>query len=67
MTMKISRLITHWTADEADTVVTLLDELRDALWQTYGDEIIEMRRNAMMRTETNTDQGELAFDDDIDF
>jgi len=67
MTMKITRLTTYWTADEADTIVAFLDELRDTLWETYAEQIIEMRRNAIMRTETNTNQGELAFDDDIDF
>ena len=31
MSMKITRLTTYWTADEADTAISLLDELRDRL------------------------------------
>lgn len=67
MTMRITRLTTYWTADEADTVIALLDELRDRLWETYGDQIIVLRRNAMPRCDSTTDQTELPFNDDIDF
>lgn len=68
MTMKTTRLTTYWTADEADTVVAFLDELRDSLWESYGEKITEMRRNAVTRTERDTHQAELLFDDgDIDF
>ena len=67
MSMNITRLTTYWTVDEADTVIALLDDLRDCLWETYGDQIIELRRNAMIGVETNIDQAELPFDDDINF
>jgi hypothetical protein len=67
MSMNITRLTTYWTVDEADTVITLLDDLRDSLWETYGDQIIELRRNAMTSVESNTDQAELPFEDDINF
>lgn len=66
MTMRINRLPTYWTAEEADTVVGFIDELRDRLWETYGDEIIEMRCNARADTDLSN-QAKLAFDDDIDF
>ena len=39
--MKLSYLKTHWTPEEAHTILSFLDELRDTLWQTYGSEIIE--------------------------
>ena len=67
MSMNMTRLTTYWTVDEADTVIALLDDLRDSLWETYGDQIIELRRNAMMGVESNTDQAELPFEDDINF
>ncbi|RLA41830.1 MAG: hypothetical protein DRR42_24190 [Gammaproteobacteria bacterium] len=67
MSMNITRLATYWTVDEADTVITLLDDLRDSLWETYGDQIIELRRNAMTGVESNIDQAELPFEDDINF
>jgi hypothetical protein len=64
MTMKITRLTTYWSADEADTVVAFLDELRDTLWESYGDQITEMRRNTLTTRERDTRQAELLFDDD---
>jgi len=67
MSMNITRLTTYWTVDEADTAIALLDDLRDCLWVTYGDQIIELRRSAMTGVESNTDQAELPFDDDINF
>jgi hypothetical protein len=67
MSMNITRLITYWTVDEADMVITLLDDLRDSLWEAYGDQIIELRRNTMTSVESNADQVELPFDDDINF
>lgn len=67
MSMNITRLTTYWTVDEADTVINLLDDLRDSLWETYGDQIIEIRRNTMTSVESNTDQAELPFEDDINF
>ena len=44
--MNVMKLITHWDADQANTVIELLDELRDVIWATYGNEIIEMRKAA---------------------
>lgn len=67
MTMKFTRLTTYWTADEADLVISLLDELRENLWDTYGDQIIELRREATPGVEPDSDQAELPFDDNIDF
>ena len=67
MSMNITRLTTYWTVDEADTVIALLDDLRDCLWETYGDQIIELHRNEMTGAAFNTDQVELPFDDDINF
>ena len=67
MSMKITRLATYWTVDEADSVISLLDALTDSLWDTYGEQIIELRRNALPGVESNSDQTELPFDDNIDF
>ena len=39
--MKLSYLKTHWTPEEAHTILTFLDDVRDVLWRTYGDEIVE--------------------------
>ena len=37
--MKILKITTHWTADEADCVYQLLDEFRCAIWESYGHDI----------------------------
>lgn len=67
MTLKITPIRTHWEAEEAWTVIEFLDELRDLLWQTYGDQITDMLREAAVPQLKNTDQGELEFDDEISF
>jgi len=43
MSWQILKLNTYWTPEEADTVLTLIDELRDQIINTYGDQIIAMR------------------------
>ncbi len=37
--MKILKMTTHWTAEEADCMFRLLDEFQSAIWESYGDEI----------------------------
>ena len=66
MSLSITHLPTHWDADEAYTVIAFLDLLRDQLWETYGDDITAMLRDAV-NTNRDDRQIELAFDDDLDF
>ena len=40
--MKTIKFTTYWRAEDADTVIGLLDDLRDAIWAAYGLEIAEM-------------------------
>lgn len=42
--MKILRIPTYWTPEEADCVYQLLDELRAAVWHSYGEEITAMHK-----------------------
>jgi len=44
MTMKLPLLTTHWDADDAQMVIAFLDELRDVLCTTYGEQIAENQR-----------------------
>ncbi len=67
MTMKVTRLTTYWTVAEAATVIDFLDILRDALWESYGEEITRMHREACDDRIRNTNQCELEFDDEIPF
>ncbi len=36
--MKILKITTHWTAEEADCIYQL-GELQSVIWQHYGDDI----------------------------
>ncbi len=67
MTMNVTRLTTYWTVAEAATVIDFLDILRDALWESYGEEITRMHREACDDRIRNTNQCELEFDDEIPF
>lgn len=62
MTMRFTQLTTYWNADDANTVIEFLDELREVLWATYGDEIIEMRQAA---SESNSQEDE-SLDSDLE-
>ena len=67
MSMKIIPVHTHWTAEEAHTVIEFLDVLRDQLWHSYGDSIVEMLRHASVNDTCHEDQAAFEFDDDINF
>ena len=67
MTMKVTRLYTHWDAEQAHTVIAFIDELRDQLCEIYGDQIEEMLRAASSHTIAQEQQSEPEFDDDIGF
>ena len=40
--MKILKMTTHWTPEEADCIDRLLSEFQTALWENYGDDIEQM-------------------------
>ncbi|MEJ1360819.1 MAG: hypothetical protein RPU34_09870 [Candidatus Sedimenticola sp. (ex Thyasira tokunagai)] len=37
--MKILKITTHWTTEEADCLYRLLDEFQCAIWENYGKDI----------------------------
>ncbi len=53
MSMKVTKLTTYWDADDAYSIISFLDELRDQLWATYGDEIIERQQALSQRLSEN--------------
>lgn len=67
MSLSITRLSTHWDADEAYIVIAFLDELRDQLWETYGEQITEMLQQADTNPQQADQQVEINFNDDIEF
>tara|TARA_B100000508_G_scaffold99532_1_gene78176 strand:- start:168 stop:368 length:201 start_codon:yes stop_codon:yes gene_type:complete len=42
--MKILRIPTYWRPEEASCVYQFLDELKTAVWQSYGDDITAMHK-----------------------
>ena len=67
MTMNTTRLTMYWTTGEAATVIDFLDTLRDALWETYGEQITRMHREAYDDRIRDSNQCEFEFNDDIPF
>lgn len=66
MSLSITRLTTYWSAAEAYTVIAFLDELRDQLWETYGEQITEMLQDEIDSPHDDR-QTEMPFDDEINF
>jgi hypothetical protein len=67
MSMKIMKLPAYWDAADAQLVISFLDDLRDLLVDTYGDEIIDMHRRMAESSALNEDQIELPFNDPLEF
>ena len=67
MSMKVTRLYTHWTPEEARTIIEFLDRLRDQLCDIYGDQIISLLSEACVSQDIDELQADLEFDDDIEF
>ncbi len=44
--MKKIKLVTHWTTEQADDIYRLLDELKWAVWQSYGEDMVKMHQEA---------------------
>jgi len=42
--MRTLHITTYWTVEEADTVYQLLDNFKDAIWQSYGEELVQMHK-----------------------
>ena len=47
MIMRVTKIVTHLQPGEAYTLVEFLDQLREVLMQTYGDDITAMLKEAM--------------------
>ncbi len=58
--MKILKITTHWTAEEADCVYRLLGELQSEIWQHYGEDIHHMYDRIH---EAQSERDETYFDD----
>lgn len=58
--MKILKLTTHWTTEEADCIYQLLDEFRCAIWDSYGNDIellYQAQREEQLRMKIERERG----------
>ena len=46
MTMRVNQITTHLRSEDAYTIIEFLDQLREMLMQTYGDEIVALLQEA---------------------
>jgi hypothetical protein len=42
--VKTLKITTHWTPEEAECIYQLLDDFKQALWQCYGEDIVQMHK-----------------------
>ena len=67
MSMKIMKLPAYWDAADAHLVISFLDDIRDLLVDTYGDEIIDMHQQLTENDAQDEGQIELPFNDPLEF
>ena len=61
--MKVLKITTHWTAEEAACVYEALDTFKTAIWESYGNDITKMYTD--IANEQN--QESYQFNDELDF
>ncbi len=57
--MKTLRITTHWTTEQAEEMFTLLDDLKSAIWQSYGEDIVTMHHEIAFEQKQKGEDGEL--------
>lgn len=67
MSMKVIKLTVYWDAADAQLIISFIDELRDLLVDTYGDEIVDMHRRLVQNNTLDEGQNELPFTDPVEF
>ena len=59
--MKILKMTTHWSTEEADCIVRLLDEFQSAIWESYGKDIEQLyQSHREEQLELNREKGKEA-------
>ena len=57
MTMRVSRITTYLRPEDAHTLIEFLDQLRDMLMETYGDDIKAMLQETSPHEPGLSDEG----------
>ena len=63
--MKTLKITTHWTPEEAECIYQFLDDLKQALWQCYGEDIVQMHKTTHAQQQKRDE--EEGSDDDLLF
>lgn len=63
--MKILRITTHWTPEEADCVYPFLDDLTEVIWPHDGEDIVQLYKT--LQDEQQAGHEECDFNDEIPF
>ncbi len=63
--MKRLKITTYWSAEEAEGIYQLLDELKDAIWQSYGEDILEMHQTMLLEKQDGDEHKD--FNDETPF
>ena len=66
MSMNVIKLTVYWDAADAQLIISFIDELRDLLVDTYGDEIVEMHQRLVQNNTLDEGQTELPFNDPVE-
>ena len=62
--MKTLKTVTHWTAEDAGCIYQLLDDLKSAVWESYGEDILKMHKG--IRAEQDNKES-IEFNDELPF
>ena len=57
MTMRVNQITTYLRPEDAYTIIAFLDQLREMLMQTYGDEIVALLQEAPPHGSGSSDEG----------
>ncbi|WP_419607289.1 hypothetical protein [Thiolapillus sp.] len=63
--MRILKITTHWTTEEADCMFQFLDDFKEARWQCHGEDIVQMYKTTP--DEQRAGNEERTFDDESPF
>lgn len=62
--MKLSYLKTHWTPEEAKTVLIFLEELQQIISNAYGNEIDNFYQNEIIEKQMDESDHDFTIEDD---
>ena len=60
--MKVTKLYTHWSTEEADTVIDFLDTLRDELGKKGRQRVLQQYTQRQIAAQTTAVYRELTID-----